>query len=88
MQAFSAAAQFARCLRPTQQQLAQDGFVASAQVQHFGEAMFILGRARVAQESGHAFHAKRSAGIAHGFFVELHDWIAVRFLIARIDQRV
>ncbi len=54
------------------------------------EAVFVLGDAAVRSADGahQGLPVERMEGLADGGFVESHDGIAVRFLVAGVDQGV
>ena len=90
MHAFGAGAKFAWGLRATQQQNAEDGDFVAIKVESFLETVFVLGDTAVRGADGadQGLAVERMQGLADGGFVEIHDRIAVRFLVARIGQSV
>ena len=88
--AFGAGAQFAGSLRATEQQDAQNGDFVTIKVEGFLEAVLVLGDAAVRGADGadQGLSVERMQGLADGGFVEIHDRIAVRFLVASVDQCV
>ncbi len=88
--ALGAAAQFAGRLRTAQQQHADQRRFGAAEVERFAQPVLVLrdapvGRARAA---GQAVVFKAVQRLAHIIFIEIHHRLAVRALIARVDQRV
>ncbi len=62
----------------------------AVEVEGFLEAVLVLGDAAVrgADVTDQGLSVQRMQGLADGGFVEIHDRIAVRFLIAGVDQGV
>jgi hypothetical protein len=90
MHAFGAAAKFAWGLGTAQQQDAEDGDLVTIEVEGFLEAVFVLGHAAVRGADGtdQGFSIERMQGLANDSFVEIHRRIAIRFLIAGVDECV
>ncbi len=90
MHALGASAEFAGRLRAAQQQDAEDGDFVAIEIESFLEAVFVLGDAAVRSADGadQGLAVERVQGLANGGFVESHDGIAVRFLVAGIDEGV
>ena len=89
--ALATAAQFARGLRAAQQQHANKGGLAAREIEDFLQAMLILRHPAVGARRSlprEALVVKDVQGLADGVFVQMHDGIAVVFLVAGIDQRV
>ncbi len=59
-------------------------------VEGFLEAVLVLGDAAVRGADGtdQGLSVQRMKGLADGGFVEIHDRIAVRFLVASVDEGV
>jgi len=90
MHAFGAGAELAGCLRAAQQQNAEDGDLVTIKVEGFLKAMLVLGDAAVRGTDGtdEGLSVQGMQGLADGGFVEIHHGIAVRFLIAGVDESV
>jgi len=60
------------------------------EIESFLEAVFVLGDATVRGADGtdQGLAVERMQGLADGGFVEIHDGIAIRFLVAGIDEGV
>jgi len=90
MHALSTAAQLARRLRAAQQEFAHNGGFAAIEVEGVLKAMLIFGDASIGGADGAhqgvvLQNAKRGMD---GVALKIHDWIAIGFLIARVDQRI
>ena len=90
MHAFGAGAKFAWGLGSTQQQDAENGGLVTIEIEGLLEAVLVLGHAGVqgAHGADQGLSVQRMQGLADGGFVEGHDRIAIRFLIASVDQGV
>ncbi len=89
MHAFGAAAEFAGRLRAAEKEFADDGGFGAREIENFGEAMFVFGDAAVAAGgAGEHLIAERAESGADRIFVECHERIAIRFLVAGVDERV
>ena len=90
MHALGAGAKFAGGLRATQQQDTQDGDLVTIEVEGFLEAVLVLGDAAVrsADIADQGLSIQRMQGLADGRFVQVHDGIAIRFLVAGVDEGV
>src|SRR5260370_16342979 len=90
MHALGEGAKFAGGLRAAQQQDAKNGNFVTIKVEGFLEAVLVLGDAAVRGADGtdQGLSVQRMKGLADGGFVERHEGIAVRFLVAALDERV
>jgi hypothetical protein len=90
MHALGAGAEFAGSLRAAQQQNAENGDFVTIEVEGFLETVLVLGDAAVrgADITDQGLSVQRMQSLADGGFVEIHDRIAVRFLVAGVDQGV
>jgi hypothetical protein len=90
MHALGAAAKFARRLRTSQQQYAENGGFAARKIEDFLQAMFVLGDATVSAAgwAGEPFSLEGIQRLPDRVFVQIHHRLAIIFLVARIDQRV
>jgi hypothetical protein len=90
MHALGAGAQFARSLRSAQQQDAKNGNFVTIKVEGFLKTMLVLGDTAVRSADGadQGLPVERMQGLTDGGFVEIHDRIAVRFLVASVDKGV
>jgi len=90
MHAFGAGAKFAGSLRAAQEQNAEDRDFVAIEVESFLEAVFVLGDAAVRSADGtdQGLPVERMEGLADGGFVETHDGIAIRFLVAGVEESV
>jgi len=90
MHAFGAGAEFAGRLRAAQQQNTKDGNFVTIEIEGFLEAVFVLGDAAVRGADGadEGLAIERMQGLADGGFVEIHDRIAIRFLVASVEEGV
>lgn len=88
--ALGASAELARGLRTAQEEDAEDSGFGAGEVEYFLRAVLVLGDAAIgaAGGSGEAVLLESAQGVANGVFIELHDGVAIRFLIAGIDERV
>ena len=88
--ALGTAAKFAGRLRAAQQQDAEDGDLVTIEVEGFLEAVLVLGDAAVrsADIADEGFSIQRMQSLADGSFVQVHDGIAIRFLVAGVDEGV
>jgi hypothetical protein len=90
MHAFGAGAKLTGSLRTAEQQNAENGDLLAVKIEGFLEAVFVLGDAAVRGADGadERLPVKRMQGLADGGFVEIHDGIAIRFLIASVEEGV
>ena len=90
MHALGSAAQLPRSLRAAEQQFAEDGRFAAIKVEGFLEAMLVFGdpAIRGAHRARKRIVVEYAKGVSNGIFLKIHDRIAIRFLVARVDQRV
>ncbi len=90
MHALGASAQFAGGLRTAQQQDTEDGDFVAVEIEGFLETVLVLGDAAVRGADGadQGLSIERMQGVANGGFVESHDRIAIRFLVAGVDESV
>ena len=90
MHAFGASAEFAGSLRATQQQNAEDSDFVAIEIESFLEAVFVLGDAAVRGADGadQGLSIERMQGLANGGFVEIRDGLAIRFLVAGVEEGV
>jgi hypothetical protein len=88
--AFGAAAKFAGRLGTTEQQDTEDGDFVAIEIEGFLEAVFVLRNAAVrgADVASEGLLVERMQGLTNGGFVEIHGRIAVRFLVAGVDEGV
>jgi hypothetical protein len=88
--AVRATAKFARGLRASQQQFAQDGGLVAGEVEGFLKAVLVLGDAtdHIVSWSRQFFFIEAAQSFADGVFIDIHEWIAIGFLIARVNERV
>ena len=88
--ALGAAAEFAWRLRTAQQQNAHDRRLTAVEVKSFLEAVFEFGDASIEGVGGarEAVLFEAAQGLADGVIIEIHDRIAIRFLIAGVDEGV
>ncbi len=90
MHAFGAGAKFAGSLRTAQEQNAEDGDFVAIEVESFLEAMLVLGDAAVRGADGadQGLSIERMQGLADGGFAEIRDGLAIRFLVAGVEEGV
>ena len=90
MHAFGARAKFAGSLRTAQEQNAEDGDFVAIEIESFLEAMLVLGDAAVRGADGadQGLSIERMQGLADGGFVEIRDGLAIRFLVAGVEEGV
>ncbi len=90
MHALGARAKFAGSLRSAQQQDAKNGDLVTIEIECLLEPMLVLGDAAVRGADGadEGLPVEGMQSLADGGFVEIHDRIAVRFLIAGVDEGV
>jgi hypothetical protein len=88
--AFRAGAEFAGSLRAAEQKSAEQRRFAAIEVEGFLEAMLVFRDAAIegVGRAGQTVFFEAANGLTRSFIVELHDRIAIRFLIAGIDQGV
>ena len=86
----AARSQFARSLGSTKQQRAHHRRLSAGEIENLLQAMFVLGDAALgaAHRAGQILRVQRIESISDSTFVEIHHWIAIRFLITCIDQRI
>src|SRR5437667_11055848 len=86
--AFSTATELAGRLRAAQQQDTKDSDLMTIEVEGFLEAVLVLRHPAVcgADIANKGLSIQRIQGLANGRFVEIHEGIAIRFLIAGVDQ--
>jgi len=90
MHAVGSSAEFARRLRATEKQDAKDGDFVAVEIETFLEAVFVLGNAAVRSADGadQRLAVEGMESLADGGFVESHYRIAIRFLVAGVDEGV
>src|SRR5712692_1065367 len=90
MHAFGAGAKFAGSLRSAKQQDAENGSLVTIEIECLLEAVFVLGDTAVRGADGadQGLAVEGMQSLADGGFVEIHDRIAIRFLIASVDEGV
>ena len=90
MHALGTSAKLAGSLRAAQEQDAQNGDFVAIEVEGFLEAVFVFGDAAVRGADGadQGLPVERMQGLADGGFVESHDGIAIRFLVAGVGESV
>ncbi len=90
MHAFGARAKFAGSLRATQQQNGEDSDFVAIEIESFLEAVFVLGDAAVRSAYGadQGLSIERMQSLADGGFVEIRDGLAIRFLVAGVEEGV
>ncbi len=89
MHAFGAAAQFSGGLRTAQQQFAQNRGLWSSEIKSISEAMLVFCNAAIAASRPRKhLVAERSQSLANGVFFQIHQRIAIGFLVARMDQGI
>src|SRR5438876_5931008 len=90
MQAFGAGAQLAGSLRSTQQQDAENSGLMTIEIEGFLEPVLVLGDAAVrgTHRADQGLSVERMQSLADGSFVEIHHRIAIRFLVAGIDESI
>ncbi len=86
VKAVGAAAEFARGLRPTQHQQAEDGGLVTAQVQHSADAVLELGHAAVVHGGGEVEVGEGVERLADFVLGEFEHRVAARALVAGVDQ--
>ena len=88
--ALGADAEFAGGLLAAEQQDAENGDFVAVEVEGFLETVLVLGHTTVRGADGtdQGLAVEGVQGLADGGFVETHDWLAIRFLVAGVDQRV
>ena len=88
--AFSTATKLAGRLRAAQQQDTKDSDLMTIEVEGFLEAVLVLSHPAVcgADIANQGLSIQRIQGLANGRFVEIHEGIAIRFLVAGVDQGV
>ncbi len=86
----SAAAQFSRGLRAAEEENADEGEFSAGEVVGLAEPVLILRDAAVgaASATGKTDVFKAAQGEVNFFFVEIHDGLAVRALVAGVDQGI
>ena len=90
MQALGAAAQFAGSLRPAQQQHTHQRRLGATEIERLAQPMLVLGHAAIRgpRAAGQPHIFKPMQSLAHRFFIQIHDRLAVGALIACVHQRV
>ena len=89
MHALGAASEFSGRLRATEQKFAEDGGFRAGEVESVGKPMLVFGDAAVAASGADEnLLAERTQRAADGIFIEGHDRIAIRFLIAGVEEGV
>ena len=90
MHALGAGAEFSGSLRTAQQQNAEDGDFVAIEIKSFLETVLVLGdpTVRSADRTHQGLSIERMQGLPDGGFVEIHDGIAIRFLVAGVDEGV
>src|SRR5690349_9017489 len=88
--ALGARAEFAGSLRAAEQQDAKNGDLVAIEIESFLEAVFVFGDAAVRGTDGadEGLAVERMEGLANGDFVESHDRLAIRLLVAGVDKGV
>lgn len=88
--AFSATAEFAGSLRPTQKQDGEDSSFAAIEVKNFLQTVLVFLDSTVcaAGRSGESIFLETGKCFADRILVEAHDGLAIRLLIAGIHQSV
>ena len=89
VQAFRARTKFTGRLRSAQHQHAQHGNLMSVKIVEFVQTMLELRDPRItARRTHNVLLGQRPKRLAHLVLVQRHHWLAVRFLIAGICQRI
>src|SRR5215471_4606239 len=90
MHSIRARSKLARRLRPSQQQEAKDGSLVAVEIKGFLQAVLVLRHSAVRRADGsdERLHLQRMQRLAHSGLIEIHNWLAIRLLIAGVDQRV
>ncbi len=89
IKAIGAGAEFAGSLRAAEKEHAEQGDFVAVEIEDFGEAVFELGYAAVGGGGAcEALLAQRMERAANGVFVEIHHWIAIRFLVGGVQDGV
>ena len=90
MHALGAGAKLAGSLRPAEEQDAEDSDFVAVEIEGLLKTMLILGDAAVRGADGtdQGLAVEGVEGLADGSFVEVHDGIAVRFLVAGVEEGV
>ena len=89
IEAIGAGAEFAGSLRAAEKEHAEQGDFVAVEIEDFREAVFELGDAAVGgSRACQALLAQRMERAADGVFVEIHDWIAIRFLVGGVQDGV
>ncbi len=84
-----AGAKFAGRLRAAEEQDADQGGFVAMEVEDVGEAMLVFGDAAVGGGgAGEALFGERVEGAADGLFVEIHDGLAIGFLVGGVLKSV
>ena len=88
--AVGAAAEFSGSLGSAKEKDAEDGNLATIEVEDFLEAVLVLGDAAIgaAGRASETLLLQRGERIRNRIFVEEHYGLAIIFLIASVDQRV
>jgi hypothetical protein len=90
MHALRARAEFARRLRTAQKQDTENGDFVAIEVEGFLKAVFVLGDAAVRGADGadEGLAVQRMPRLPDRSLVEIHFGLAVRFLVAGVDEGV
>ena len=90
MHALSAAAEFAGSLRAAQKEFAEDGGLETREVESLLKAVLVFGDAaiHVICTAGKVLFGESAQGVFDRGIVEVHVRIAIRFLVAGVDERV
>ena len=89
VEAIGARAEFAGSLRTAEEEDAEQGDFVAVEIEDVCEAMFELGDAAVGGGgAGEALLLERMESAADGVFVELHDRIAIGFLVGGVQEGV
>ena len=89
IEAIGAGAEFAGSLRAAEKEHAEQGDFVAVEIEDFREAVFELGDAAVGGgRACEALLAQRMERAADGVFIEIHDWIAIRFLVGGVQDGV
>ncbi len=89
IEAIGAGAEFTGSLRAAEEEHAEQCNFVAMEVEDFGKAVFELGDAAVGGGGAcEALLAQRMERVANGVFVEIHHWIAIRFLVGGVQDGV
>jgi hypothetical protein len=89
VEALGASAELAGGLRAAEKEDAEEGYFVAVEIEDVLEAVLELGYATVGGGgTGETLVVQRVENLANGGFIEIHDRVAIRFLVAGVDDGV